>query len=131
MISRRTCSVPRKMLFLPVYSTVIRGAPRLVAGAPRLVGHAPRCFQMCRWHSQLCHQRSQLLPGAPAGHRIGPVNSAIGPPWDAGPTTLRYSRRLIVTKLQFGDADKSTCTQSPFLKLGKCRAVFLSFSSVL
>jgi len=67
------------MLFLPDCSTVIWGAPRLVAGAPRLVigaprlvagasrhdAGAPRCSQACRRRSQVYRWRSHVLPGAP------------------------------------------------------------------
>jgi len=60
------------MLFFPDCSTVIWGAPRLVAGAPRLVAGSPRLVvgaprpvagaPRC---SQACRRRSQVLPGAP------------------------------------------------------------------
>jgi len=78
MISRRTSRVPQ-MMFFPDCSTVIRGAPRLVAGAPRLVADAPRLIAGdpgnvagAPWRltgaprcSQACSRRSQMLPGAP------------------------------------------------------------------
>jgi len=54
------------MLFFPDYSTVIWGAPRLVAGAsrlvvgaPRLVAGAPRLDAGPSRCSQACHRRSQ------------------------------------------------------------------------
>ena len=59
------------MLF-PHSSTVIWGAPRVVAGTPIFVARAPwliagdpGCFQTCCWRSQACRQCSQMLPDAP------------------------------------------------------------------
>jgi len=45
-------------MFFSNCSSVIRGAPRLVAGAPM-------CSQTCHWCFQTCCQRSQVLKGAP------------------------------------------------------------------
>jgi len=63
MISRRApAAFPKKMLFFPDCSTVIRGAPRPVTGAPSLVAGAPRCSQDCPRRSQACHRCSQVHP---------------------------------------------------------------------
>ena len=86
-------------MFFPDCSTVIQRAPRLVVSAPRLVVGALRLVASAPRCSQACGQHSQVLPGAPGGHCIGPVNSGIWPPWDSGPTTLRHSQRLPVTKI--------------------------------
>jgi len=91
------------MMFFPDCSTVIRGVPRLVVGAPRLVAGALRCSQACNRCSQACCRRTQVLPGAPEDHCIGPVNAGILPSWDSGPTTLRHSQTLPVTKIHFAD----------------------------
>jgi len=46
------------ILFFSNFSTVIWGAPRLVAGAPR-------CSQTCCWHSQVHSCAHNVLSGAP------------------------------------------------------------------
>jgi len=61
-------------------------------GAPRLV-----------LPSQTCHWLSQVFSGSPEGHCIGPGNSGIWPPGDSGPTILRHSQRLPVTKIYCAD----------------------------
>jgi len=94
---RIVVGAPRLLVGTP---RLVVGAPRLLVGTPRLVVGAPRC-------SQTCCRRSQVLPGAPGGHCIGPVNSGIWPPWDSGPTTLRHSHRLPVTKIHFADVHTS------------------------
>ena len=60
------------ILYVTVFSTAIRGAPRLVAGASRCsqvcCWRSQACCwrsQACCWHSQACCQCSQVLPGAP------------------------------------------------------------------
>ena len=50
------------MFFFPDCSTVIRGAPRLVAGAPRLVISTPR----------LVASSLRLVAGAPRGSHVHP-----------------------------------------------------------
>jgi len=106
MISRHSSSVPKQDVVFPDCSTVIRGARRLVArapshvvGTPRLVAGTGRCSQAFRRHSQACRRPTHMLPGAPEGHRIGPVHSGIWPPSDSGLTTLRHTQSLPVTKL--------------------------------
>jgi len=89
-------SVPKEDDVFPDCSAVFRSSPRLVVAAASLVVGAPR-------RSQACCRRSQVLPDAPEGHCIVPVNSRIRPPWDSGPTTLGYSQRLPVTKIHFVD----------------------------
>jgi hypothetical protein len=76
----------KKMFFLPDCSTVTRSVPRLVAGAPRLVVGAPG-----------------LIRGAPEGHCVSPVNSGIWPPSDSGPTILKHSHMLRLTKSNFAE----------------------------
>ena len=84
-------------------SRLVVGIPRLVVGALRLVADAPRCSQAGGRHSQTCYQCSKVLPGAPEGHCISPVNSGIWPPLDSGLTALRHSQRLPVTKIHCAD----------------------------
>jgi len=79
MISRPTGSIPKKDDVFP-----------------RLVYSDSGC-------SQACHRHSQVLPGAPEGHCIRQVNTGIWPPWDSGPTTLRHSQRLPVTRIHLAD----------------------------
>ena len=66
---RLVAGAPRRVIGTP---RLVVGAPRLVAGAPRLDASAPRCSQACRRRSQAYRQRSQayrqcsqVLPGAP------------------------------------------------------------------
>ena len=64
------------------------------------------CSQGHRLHSQVIPwlspnllvlpELSPLLPGASEGHCVGPVNTGIKPPWDSGPTILKYSQRFLV-----------------------------------
>jgi len=74
-------------MFFPDCSTVIRGAPRLVAGAPRLVvsaprlvagppildAGAPRCSQACCRRSQAHPKFSLALRGVPKPITITPM----------------------------------------------------------
>ena len=84
-------------------SPVIPGAARLLVSAPRLVAGTPRCSPGCHWTSYVHPDFSHMLPDAPEGHCISPVNSRIWPPWDSSPTTPRHSQTLPVTKIHIPD----------------------------
>jgi len=92
MISRRTSSVPKEDV-----------SPSLLYSDSRCSQASHRRSLPCCRHSQSCHRCSQVLPGAPEDECIGPANTAIWPPCDSGPTTLKHSQRLQVTKLHLAD----------------------------
>jgi hypothetical protein len=99
-----------KTIFVPDCSTIIQhalrivvGAPRLEVGNPRLVSSILKCFQTCGQHSSTGRRQFQVLQGAADCHSFSKVNSGIWRTWDCGPTTLRQSWRLPVTKLHFAD----------------------------
>jgi len=81
----------------------LSGLSPALPGAANLVAGAFRCSQACGWRFQTCRRRSRVLAGVPEGHCVGPVNSGIWSPWDSGPTTLRHSEMLLVTKIHFAD----------------------------
>jgi len=76
------------MLF-PDFSTVIRGAPRLVAGAPR-------CSQACRWRSQTCCRCSQVHP------KFSPALQGVPKPITITPMVLLYQSSEIPGTLKAG-----------------------------
>jgi len=78
MISRRTSSVSKEDVL----------SLRLLHSDLRCSETCCRCSQACRRCSQSSRWRSQVLPGAPEGHWVGPVNSGMCSPSDSGPTTL-------------------------------------------
>jgi len=95
----------KKMVIFPQSSTVGPGARRLFTstpllslGAPRLFSSKPRCTSVHHQTSSVLSDFSPALPGAPAAHCIGSVDSGIWPPWDSCPTTPKHSLRLPVTK---------------------------------
>jgi len=53
MISRHTCSVPKKMLVFPDCSRVIQDAPKLLSCGLRCSQACYQCTQSCLWCTQL------------------------------------------------------------------------------
>jgi len=95
--------LPGFSLVLPGLLSALLGLSQAHSGAPRLVFCTPWCSQACHRHPQAGCWCSHVLPGAPKGHCICPVNSGIWPPWDSGPTSLRHSQRLPERKIYFAD----------------------------
>jgi len=94
---------PKKMLFFPDCSTVIRGAPRLVAGAPRavvsafrLVAGTLRCSQDCPWRSQACRHCFQVHP------MFSPALRGVPKPITITPMVLLYQSSEIPGTLKAG-----------------------------
>ena len=90
-------------MFFPHCSTVIWGAPRVVAGAPKGLAGAPRWSQACCRRTLAFHWRSQLLwrpAGMPSYGLILSWNLRIQV---FTPHPLRHSWRLPVTKIHFAD----------------------------
>jgi len=81
-------------MFFPACSTVIRGAPRLVAGALRIVASAPRLVAGAPRYSQVHPKFSLALRGVPKPLTLTPMvllkqSSEI-------PDTLKASRNALL-----------------------------------
>jgi len=101
---------PKKMLFFPDRSTVIRGAPKLVAGAPRSVAGAPRLVvgapRLVTCAPRLVTGAPRLVAGAPRCSQVHPKFSpalrGVPKPITITPMVLLYQSSEIPVTLKAG-----------------------------